>query len=287
MRNKELISNVLSISCVENYFLGWGKELGIDCRKLFAKSYLSANEIITDFLYNGCKFESYIKIERVMETAERYLVTNHKCVTEIDFKLINENIDDSLVLIEVNQNFFKNKLTPWRADHYIWLTEKTKEGYKYLNNYPLSEGVISIEEVLKIFGGRMLVYGFCAATNYGHITRDVEAALDGLTNAENKKFELKEEINLQALRNAFGILKITRKRLAEFFYIISDEGLLLYNGEFKTFMDNYCNELNKFYAVTEAAILRKSFDLIKLQAMVDNIIFAENVLSDMVKKRKN
>ena len=289
MRNKELISNVLSISCVENYFLGWFKELKIDYRIFFSKSYIPAVEILTDFLYNDCKFESYPKIERLMEAAERYSVTSHKCVTELDLNLVDENIDDSLVLIEVNHSFFKSKLTPWRADHYIWLTEKTEESYKYLNNYPLSEGVISATEVLKTFGGRTLIYKFKTIEVNCSLKDEVKSVFGSIINVENKKLVLNENINLQDLRNALGILKITRKRLAELFCAANEywPELFQYDTEFKTFMENYCNELSKFYAVTEAAILRKSFDLTKLQAMVDNILFAESVLSDMVKKRKS
>ena len=283
MRNKELIANVPSISCVENYFLGWCAEKWISAEILYSNTYLPVNEILSDFIHNSAKFESYNKIERIMTVAERHGFVRHNATGEINFDYIDVLIPDSLVLVEVNDKFFKDiSLKPWRDDHYIWLTGKTDNEYLYLNNYPLSAGEISTEKLSEVYGGKTLVYSrrMYRYSSGGFFAKgDLEKQICKIANAEHSDFTLPEDTNLKALRDAVGILKITRRRLADWFKVIADKGLCTDARQLIQAVEDCCADMNGFYVRLEAGILRKKFDLDKAREGVANIICRERELS--------
>ena len=289
MRNKELIANVPSISCVENYFLGWCMEQGIGAEILYNRTYLPAGEILADFIYSDTRFENYDKIERIMAVAEGYGVTGHLMAVGLNL----ENIDSAirggrLALVEVNEHFFENiARKPWRDDHYIWLTEKTDKGYLYLNNYPLSAGEISVKELTGIYNGRTLVYDKKDGIAPVFVRDDAERQIWKIIYTDHMDFTLPEDVDLTALRDAMGILKITRRRLADWFKAAGTMGRLTKREQTNSlirFLRDYCAELNGFYVRLEAAILRKKSDLDKAREAVSNIIDRERELSRLVKE---
>ena len=284
MRNKELIANVPSISCVENYFLGWCAEHGISEKILFGKSFVPADEVFTDFLIGNTRFESYDRIPRIMDIAEENGVIGRFAANELGFTAIDRNINnDNLVLIEVGERFFEDiAVKPWRDDHFIWLTEKRGEEYRYLNNYPLSEGQLNTRQVIEIYGNKMLLY-FKKNEDKARadeIKQYTECQLQQIMCRQNFAFEMPYEYEPIALRNAVGIIKIIRLRLAKWLAAIG-----LY--ESACFLDRYFLELSRFYVSLEAAILRERFDASKADEIVKIILDREKELSINIKADSN
>ena len=138
---KEDIPQNPYLSCVEAYYLAWLQEF-FDVRKLYAESFVEFAEVIKDFA-SGAKYENYGRIARVQDTGEKLGVTKHKIFngslschcTAIPYDFQPRN----LTLIKVNEKFFEGSLTPWRDDHFIAVT-RNRNGYDYVNHYPLSCG---------------------------------------------------------------------------------------------------------------------------------------------------
>ena len=119
--NREALGKVLSLSCVENYFLGYFQER-FDVRPLYAESFVPFREVMTAFLNEGVSYENY-PLVRLQETSEKLGLTEHRYSEKFHYQ------KNKLNLIRVNREFFnRSKLLPWRADHYIAI-EKVKDGY--------------------------------------------------------------------------------------------------------------------------------------------------------------
>lgn len=119
--NREALGKVLSLSCVENYFLGYFQEK-FEVRPLYAESFVPFREVTNAFLNEGVSYENY-PLVRLQETSEKLGITAHQ------YSEIFQYQGGKLNLIRVNREFFNgSKLLPWRADHYI-AVEKVKDGY--------------------------------------------------------------------------------------------------------------------------------------------------------------
>ncbi|MDR1093128.1 MAG: hypothetical protein LBL66_03175 [Clostridiales bacterium] len=282
MRNKELISNVSSISCVENYFLGWCGEQGIGAGILFNRTYLPPIKILTDFIFGGARFESYGEIPRVMAVAESYGAVTHSAATELDFDGIDAAMAaGSLALTEVNAGFFKGiALKPWRSDHYIWLAEPVRGGYGYLNNYPLSKGSMGKGKLAEVYGGKTLIYARSKTdcVNAAAAIADREKQFCQIARAEHRGFPLPDGADPTALRDAVGVWKITRRRLADWFRAALGDGC-----EQARLVESLCAELNGFYVWLGASVLRKRFDAGQAQTKLNGILGKEKELSQIVK----
>jgi hypothetical protein len=282
MRDKELIADAPSISCVENYFLGWCREQRIGAGIVFNRTYLPPIKILTDFMFGGARFESYGEIPRVMAAAESYGVVTHSAAAELDFENIDAAVaDGSLALTEVNAGFFKGiALKPWRSDHCIWLAEPVRGGYGYLNNYPLSKGSMGKGKLAEVYGGKTLIYvkGKTDCVNAAAVIADREKQFRQIARAEYGGFPLPDGTSPTALRDAVGVWKITRRRLADWF-----RAALGGMYEWARLVESLCAELNGFYVWLGASVLRKRFDIERAQARLDGILGKEKELSQIVK----
>ena len=95
--NKGDISKVLSLSCVENYFLGYFQNK-LDVRLLYAESFVPFNEVVESFLSGNASYENY-PLSRLQDTSEKLGLTSHTLQTEMQAE------EGRLNLIRVNRVF--------------------------------------------------------------------------------------------------------------------------------------------------------------------------------------
>ena len=75
MISKIEITNTLSLSCVENYFLAWLNEY-YDVSNLYGQSYIPIERIFDDFSH-GATYENYCSIPRLQDIAEEVGIVSH------------------------------------------------------------------------------------------------------------------------------------------------------------------------------------------------------------------
>ena len=143
MKKTELSKN-LHLSCVEDYFLTWIKNK-FPVELLYIDSFVSCKDV-EDYFLSGGKYEKFNRIDRVQDTAEKFGLTTHNKFNHFYY----ESLDDSLFLMGVNKEFFEGRMSPWRDDHFIAIFSDGV-GYRYLNQYPLSEGYVSKKYLEKYF----------------------------------------------------------------------------------------------------------------------------------------
>ncbi len=205
---KEDLRKALSLSCVENYFLSYFNDL-LDVRILYTESYETLDKAAENFFMKDIKYENY-PLKRLQDISEELGLTKHEVFDFFKFR------HGGLNLIQVNESFFKkSKLYPWREDHYI-AVEKNGAGYKYYNNYPLSEGFLSEKELNDIFAGKSLYFfetrNFLTEQYKNKEKQEYEKIFSKKAQCEFV-FDLKgNKETLLKLRDIFLVLKTLRNR---------------------------------------------------------------------------
>lgn len=286
--NKSLIRDVLSISCVENYFMGWCKVNDISLDMLYNQSYEPIGKCAEAFLKNGASYESYNGIKRIQETAEEYGIVTHKYYSVYLLGLIKtENIGNNLLLIQVNKKFFNNiQRAPWREDHYICITEKNGNNYKYINNYPFGEGILTFEQLNNVFGGSIIVFKKTGCFDIEKIVRENNKQINNIIYSKKFEFCDIEQKNFINLRDCIGILKISRQRIKEWIKYISNLYSIIYDAEIENCLLEEINELNKLFTYLELQNLRNKFDKNKTFLYLKKICNLEENLKLMIKMRR-
>lgn len=276
--NREELSKALSLSCVENYYLVW---LGryIDIRKLYFNSFISAAEVLNDFLTNDADYANYAKIKRIQDIAEEMGVSRHVMYNSL---MLNKD-KDNLILIRVNKSFFNSsKLVPWRADHYICILQYKSKNLKYINNYPLSIGILTEEKLKEYFDNNVLVYTFNKNIN---LEKCEDQAFNILFD-NNVHIVLPDNYNIKKLRDAIGILKVTRKRLWEWLKYMAEKKRFVIDFLISEYFMKHISKLEKLYLRLEFSIIRNKQDIKYFNAEINEIGAAEKKLSAIVNKRR-
>ena len=254
--DKKDLTDALYLSCVENYFLAWISKF-YKVEQLYSNSFISISQVFDDF-FCGANYENYSMVERVQNTAEKYGVVSHSYVKLSANEALNfiKNLSaQDLCLIRVKETFFEGfKRRAWRADHYICIDSELN----WLNQYPLSEGKFTEENFFEIYDGAICLFG---AMDLSIIPPD-----------ENKNSLLKQsfedihiEIGLQNLESATGILRITRKRLANYYV-----GMAVSN-----FFETEVRLLDKLYFDIRFQRIKKTKPEGEIYEKVKEIIFIE------------
>lgn len=208
MINKKQITETLYLSCVENYYLAWLQEY-YDVTKLYGNEFITLKQVFYDFKF-GAKYESYYSVSRLQDIAEQYGITTHNyyfCDANEAIKIIQSQDNHSLCLIKVNENFFATfKRSAWREDHYICIDSKLE----WMNQYPLSNGRFTFKEFGDCYAGSLCIYhlGDLSVCIEDNVTRQLMT----------QDFDINDiPISLGSLHSAVGILRITRKRLENYY----------------------------------------------------------------------
>ena len=208
MQTENRFHQVLYLSCVEDYILRW---YGPCFAELFCNSYLPAEKIFSDLLSGRKEYARYDAIQRIQDIGVELGTIERRACADA-----NEAQDGDLLLMRVNRKFFERyRRIPWRDDHYIWLTKK-ENAYIFFNQYPNDSGEMTETERAECFGGKYLLY---ARSGTADKRREREFALkqvEGILRGNGELLFGGTESGI-TLRNAVGIWKISRARLALWF----------------------------------------------------------------------
>ena len=275
--NKEDLGRVLSISCVENYFLGYFQRK-FDIRLLYVESFVPFQRVMNSFLYGQASYENY-PMERLQGTSEKLGLASHQYSEGFCYQ------KGKLNLIRVNRAFFMEaKLLPWRADHYIAL-EKAGKGYLYWNNYPLSEGSISENRLSEIYDGACLI--FQEAGKLNKLKYEELSALQYIKIANQNDAEVQiEEEKLINLRNALLILKVLRKRMNMWLRLEAELGNFTEDQVFLLQTENLNGEYEGLLTAVQLQIARKRADIKTLNDKLTRLCESERLWSQAIQMRR-
>lgn len=275
--NKGDISKVLSLSCVENYFLGYFQSK-IDVRLLYTESFVSFNDVVDSFLKGIVSYENY-PLPRLQDTSEKLGLTSHMLKTEMQAE------QGQLNLIRVNREFFRNsKLLPLRADHYIAI-ERAENGYVFLNNYPLSDGKLNDDRMAEIYDGACLIY-----RQEDFFDRNEYIALCELQHERMAQETIREtrigEGGLTPLRDAMLVLKTLRKRLIEWLQYEGERGRFDDDLSFRLQSERVIKQYEGIIVAVQLQIVRKQTDIEGLREKLTQLCEQETAWNKAIKNRR-
>lgn len=199
------IRQVHYFSCVEAYFGAWIKNF-IPLPMLYCDSFISWYEICNSVKY-GADYADFRLIRRIQDLAELSgLVSRKKTNGKIDWKCDA----NSLTLVSVNEKFFP-KRKPWQKEHYIAIENITPKKISYVNESPLSVGRMPLSAFYDRFGGDSVLY------RLGRQDNSVFYRQSDCLRHLLKTFPVcnADPLPLLALRDALGILRVSRRRTIE------------------------------------------------------------------------
>lgn len=270
MISRKELTETLSLSCIESYFLAWLAKY-YDITKLYGHSFIPLKRVFTDFV-GGARYENYRGVPRIQDRAEDCGITAHEFYPlpersawtgEEALKYVRTADENNLCLIRVNEKFFDDsKLRAWRDDHYICVDKNLH----WANQYPLSEGNFSEERFKEIFGGAVCAY-FCNDT-----TKEMpDDNKEGIKN--QKDFEINCSLTLMQLESAVGIMRMTRARMSEY-YAEQLKVSELYKAE--------VNILNKMYFDIHRKLLRQGNELIDVSGIIEELSAIERKIAEEI-----
>ncbi len=266
--NKEMLSKMLGLTCVENYFLAYCSKF-FDERKLFVKSYLPFNEVMDNFIIGNAKYENY-PIEKIQDISFELGCS----IKRTDNKVVA--YENCLNLIKVNKKFFEGvSLAPWRPDHYISIN-KSGDGYDYINNYPLSSGMLNEKTMNEVFDDFSLSYKFVGEMNEELYEKMHNSQLHNLHKGDVESVQLNVS-NINKIKNALLVLRISRERVAEWL-AISDK------NELSAMLKDEATMCHKLAMGIEVMCLRNKINLDSLQAKLNEIINIEKLIQNKAKE---
>lgn len=193
------------LSCVEAYFGAWiGNR--IPPAALYSESYLPWSIINRAFADDSVSYAAFPLIARLQDFAEEAGVTTHRKICGIP----DCYGEDDLLLMSVTNGFFERQI-PWRRDHYIAVTKLTNRKIAYLNEYPLGRGIMNRSEFYEKYGGDCLLFSFKKKESSLFGQRSV-CQLEAICQKNQNSYT---ELSAVRLRDAIGILRVSRRRMVE------------------------------------------------------------------------
>ena len=275
--NKEELGKVPSLSCVENYFLGYFQKR-LDVRLLYAESFVPFHDVLNAFLHGHASYENY-PLARLQETSEKLGLTTHRYgeIFRYEYGKLN--------LIRVNREFFTgSKLLPWREDHFI-AVEKAADEYAYWNNYPISAGNLSEKRLSEIYGGYCLIFqeeGGFDENKYREL-----CALQYAKTANQSAEEIRiTEEKLIDLRDTLLILKVLRKRVAVWLRLEAERKSFAEDLSFLLQTEKLNNGYESLLTVLQLQMARKRVNVDILNEKLARLCESERLWGKAIQMRR-
>jgi len=256
---KTQLNDLYGLSCIENFLLYAMKTEGYKYKHLYYESYLSMCDIINEFINNNTKYASFYKITRLQKIAADNDLIAMEFFNNTDFRNNITKYEYNTVMVNPEYIKEKYKTELWRDDHYILVAQKDSDNFYYLNDNPRDNGVISYDELRRVYSGKMI--GFTIKNEIGKELQNefLKIFIDSVFRSS-----FRTEFNytdLTIVRDILGILKVLRKRICDYcgMYIPMD------------FYRDFLLSIDRFYSSIEYMRLRNTIDFDKINRQFDEL----------------
>jgi hypothetical protein len=232
--------------------------LNLDYRFLYAKSFISIDEIVNYFCEENKGYAYFNKIPRLQNIAYDCRILK----LSTDNKLTDIIGKDAYACIKVNTDFIKSRYSQqlWRDDHFLLICNIEDDKFTLVNDTPRDIIALSKTQLEKAYDDTTICINIVSDT----VTVEIKEKLFiGFVNSISKDHQTIsfEFSSLEIARDVLGIIRVARKRIKEYcsLYINTD------------FMSDYILQIDKMYAMLEYMRLRKRFDYDKIERSLSEI----------------
>lgn len=269
---KEFSENIFCLSCLETYLLLAYKQLNIEYKHLFFKSFLPLQVIYNEVFINGKNYVTFSAVERLYDTARRLKLIEMDVYEGNRFVEFFESYDYCCIQIKPRFILDRYNIKMWRNDHYILLYPPKNNAYLFLNDSPRDFAVIEHEELMKIYDGHAVAFNIPIEINADIQQLFLNQFMNQIPLSDGIIEPYKREINLEKLRDMIGILKVLRRRLVAYCKLVF---------QFEISAD-YLNILDRYYTITEYYRLKQSYNNENLYKIINDIyLYDINLLKNI------
>lgn len=267
--SKSALNSVLGFSCIENYVLSTLSHYSY----LYFNSFVCVSEIIKETIIGGIGFANLRSIPRIQHTAELEGFIHYKSWIAKD--ILEVFLPDSYTCVEVRPEWFKGRYREraWRDDHYVMIERRSGQEIFIVNDTPLDEIIVSYDEAYTLFAGGVFSYSVQEVDILEKKKHYLERFYTNLLQEEAPVSDLPSEISLVRFRDFLGIMKISRRRIAQFCSNYFDTG----------FLTEYLSYLDKCFIGIEYMRLRNRQDNKIILEMLQSVITQDIETKYMIK----
>lgn len=288
MRQLELTTaffdDTLAITCIENSLVGYLKYLKLPYQSLYCYSYIRLDEVIKDFISYKYDYINYYKLPRLQKVASdlhlAYISVNRISHTEM-LQILSQKTNEGIpILLHIDPLKIHNngQLIPWRDNHYILAYKIEDEKVYLLDDYPKRQFQMSIGKLNDAYKGEFVFFNIINKFNENDYKNNVLKVLREIKEIDlmpiNKEMYSFDE--LIRLRDALGILRITRRRIDTWIRWLNEKYDLNINNEYITYLLKLINILDKLYSIVEFYRLKCKVNNESIEKLLEEAFLYEN-----------
>jgi hypothetical protein len=283
--NLSLYDNIWGISCVESNYLVSIRHAGIPYPCLFYKSWIDMRETIHSFVSNKWVYARFKGLERLQDVGlqlgisriHRLTIRGAAELYELFAMKLNAGAP---VLIQVNPARMPGNLgiLPFRDDHFVMVVGLEGDEVTIMDDYPRRLLRLNFQALMEAYESRVIHFDNRSEIDLGEYQNQIKGypIIGHWNGGELTPFVIDED-NILHLRDAVGILRISRRRLKEWEAWYSETS----NSQYEGFAEAVTASLvlyDKLYALLEMFRLRKQIKNDKIQEILNQIHSTEKLM---------
>lgn len=288
-------NNYIGLSCIENHVMEILQSSGYDIRVLCCSSYISFYDAIDLFLNKEASyvyFDGIPRLQRTMDEIGLAEIMWHD-IQSVDLKdLIKTNIDQgNLLLITVDVEKckeFKIPVRPLREDHYLCIYDYGLETVSMIDDLTGQKVEIKYEDLSNLCHIEVGVLKEKKLFTLEKYKDNITGQLDLIGTSIKRERDCNQQLDvlmaikeLLVLREAVGILRVSRKRVLAWLEWCKDGGQYNISHSAITTLKELVELIDKYYTKIEYFRLRRKK---KDEELIDTL---KNILGlDQVWKEK-
>ncbi|MFF2483004.1 hypothetical protein [Paenibacillus sp. NPDC058071] len=274
----ELLNSSLGISCIENHYMAVLMKNDFPYHAVYYKSFIPVINVVVDFMKNGSSYAYYRGLERLQYTGKQLGLAQTKAYENLDFEKVKQMLETELtvkrlpILMRVDASKIDNVADlPWREDHFIMIFGIRDEKVLLMDDFPKRVFEMDFSQLQSAYNDEIILFELLPSNKirqnaYEQLLIEIQAARIAYdAHAFEQMLESISLDNLSALRDAVGILKISRRRMESLAASLGEQGASL------------LNELNEANRLTEK--LYNAIELYRLRKTINSEFIKQSLFS--------
>ena len=285
--NIDFYENVFGISCIENNLLALLRYHSDELHTmLYCESFVELRNVIVEAVNKKHDYLSYRGIKRLNDLSEEINLCKlqfHELSANFLLDLLETDTLTLPIMIQVNPEVLDltSNTLPWRNDHFVLLYKKERDNIYVIDDYPVAMHCLSYEKLnecyMNVFVNFDINNNF--AINERYLLK-INQELSRIRELNRKKtiieFNICELESLIHLRDALGIMRVSRNRTAEWLKMINKDCGVKFNPSAIYDIHSVVRKLDKLYSIIEYSRLRKKDNAGHIWEQLNEIVILDD-----------
>lgn len=295
----QMFEQTFGISCVENYLVSYMIQNNLPYKAIYYKSFRPVLMVVKDFLQSHVNYTRYTEIERLQKESRDLQIVEPAFLGQQSFEEMLKMHEQEMrngrpLLVKVNPEKLPivKGMVPWRDDHFIMLLQRELDTIDVLDDYPRRSIKLDLHELSEAYSGGFIrltimnpsldmeqykkkVVSQIQCWGEYPTTNDLDSLLAG--------FDLEQ---IEYLRDAIGILRVSRKRMEVWIEWLSNIRIIDDFQE-KASIQATIQKCDKLYGLLEVYRLRKKVNIESIVSIITEIVQMDELWTNELTRKIN